>query len=307
MDRNAGGLTFLLVPIGFSSLNKSVVIFGCGYIGLELARQCIGSGWSVTAFTRNSQTARQAEEMGARSITGTLQSDEWWSLLDGSYDHVVNCVGAASPTLEGYQQSYLDGMHSITGWLNQNGGMPENLIFTSSSSVYPQADGALVDEESDTSGASPRGQILLEAEKVCLSVAKKQAKQSSVIRFSGLYGPGRHLLVDKIRREEPMSGSPDRFLNLIHRQDAVSALLAIMQTNIGTGIFNACDGQHATRGEIARWVAQKVGVGIPRFIDADEDRGSHRRVDNTKLRRETGWTPEYPDFQSGYQDFLASG
>ena len=80
-----------------------------------------------------------------------------------------------------------------------------------------------------------------------------------------------------------------------------------MQTKTGTGIFNACDGQHATRGEIARWVAKKVGVEIPRFMDADKDRGPHRRVDNTKLRRETGWAPEYPDFQSGYQDFLASG
>ena len=307
MDRNAGGLTFHLLPIGFYILNKSVVIFGCGYIGLELARQCIELGWPVTAFTRNSQTARQADGMGARSLTGTLQSDKWWRLMDGPYDHVVNSVGAASPTLEGYQQSYLDGMHSITGWLNRYGEMPENLIFTSSSSVYPQTDGALVDEDSDTSGASPRGQILLEAEKVCLSVAPKLAKQSSVIRFSGLYGPGRHLLVDKIRREEPMIGSPDRFLNLIHRQDAVSALLAIMQTKTVSGIFNACDGQHATRGEIAKWVAQKIGVAIPRFIDPDEDRGAHRRVDNTKLRRESGWAPEYPDFQSGYQDFLASG
>ena len=141
-----------------------------------------------------------------------------------------------------------------------------------------------MDEESDTSSASPRGQILLQAEKICLSVTEKLAKQSSVIRFSGLYGPGRHLLVDKIRREEPMSGSPDRFLNLIHRQDAVSALLAIMQTNIGTGIFNACDGQRTTRGEIARWVAQKVGVGIPGLLMLIRI-GAHRRVDNTKLRR----------------------
>ena len=77
MDRNAGGLTFHLLPIGFYILNKSVVIFGCGYIGLELARQCIELGWSVTAFTRNSQTARQADGMGARSLTGTLQSDKW--------------------------------------------------------------------------------------------------------------------------------------------------------------------------------------------------------------------------------------
>ena len=51
-----------------------------------------------------------------------------------------------------------------------------------------------------------------------------------------------------------MSGNPDRVLNLTHRDDAASAILGILQSEdlCGGEIFNACDGQHATRGEIVR-------------------------------------------------------
>ena len=208
-------------------MSKSLLIFGCGYVGLELARQSIELGWSVTAFTRNQQTAEKAARIGAKSVTGILQDKEWWGRLSLNYDYIVNSVGAFSPSLEGYQQSYLMGMQSIIDWLDQTNGRVKNLIFTSSSSVYPQTDGSLVNEESENYEVSERGKILLNAERVCLQASGKLATRSFVVRLSGLYGPGRHLLVDKIRRQEPMSGNPDRVLNLTHRDDAVSAVLAV--------------------------------------------------------------------------------
>ena len=39
------------------------------------------------------------------------------------------------------------------------------------------------------------------------------------------------------------------------------------------GIFNASDGQHATRGEIARWVAQRLNVPEPVFTGVGDTRG----------------------------------
>ncbi len=290
------------------TLNESLVIFGCGYVGLALAKECVNLGWSVTALTRNPESARKAEEAGAHSIVGNLQDDRWWAKIPKGVDHAVNCVGASSPTVEGYQESYLQGMQSIIQWIKQRGNPVRSLVFTSSSSVYPQTDGSLVDEESDTSGVSARGQILLSAEKLCLGVSDSVAACKGVIRFSGLYGPGRHLLVDKIERGEPMTGSPDRILNLLHRDDAVSSILALLQGSSGVtgGIFNASDGQHATRGEIARWVAQRLNVQEPVFTGVGDTRGGHRLVDASKISQVLGWKPKFPDFQSGYEDFLAS-
>ena len=275
-------------------LNESLVIFGCGYVGLALAKECVGFGWSVTALTRNPESARKAEEVGAHTVLGNLQDDHWWAKIPKGVDHVVNCVGASSPTVEGYQKSYLQGMQSIIQMNKQRWDTVRTHVFTSSSSVYPQTDGSIVDEESDTTGASARGQILLSAE-LCLEDSGPFAACKGVIRFSGLYGPGRHLLVDKIERGEPMTGSPDRILNLLHRDDAVSSILAFSESLCFTGgIFNASDGQHATRGEIARWVAQRLKVPEPVFTGVGDTRGGHRRVDPPKFRR----------FWDGNQSFL---
>jgi nucleoside-diphosphate-sugar epimerase len=289
-------------------LSKSLLIFGCGYVGLELAKQSLELGWSVTGFTRNTQTAKRAEELGANSVIGNLQDHDWWSRISPDFDHVVNTVGAYSPTLEGYQQSYLLGMQSIAEWMEQTAVHCKNLVFTSSSSVYPQTDGSIVDEGSDHDEVSSRGQILLDAEQVCLSVSPDLAARKSVVRLSGLYGPDRHLLVDKIRRQEPMSGNPDRILNLTHRDDAVSAILAVLRAgdDFDGGIINASDGQHATRGEIVRWVAEYLNLPPPEFEGIDQDHGPNRRVDSSKIKQLLGWSPRYPTFQSGYQDFLAS-
>lgn len=289
-------------------MSKKLLIFGCGYVGLELARQALNFGWLVTAFTRNPQTALYAKQLGANAIVGTLQDRGWWKQISADYDYVVNSVGAFSPTIEGYKESYHKGMQSIVGWMEKTKLQAENLIFTSSSSVYPQTDGGLVDEEADTAGVSPRGEILLDAEKICLEVSRQWVRRSCVIRFSGLYGPARHLLVDKIRRQEQMSGNPDRVLNLTHRDDAVSAILSVLCAgdHFQGGVLNACDGQHATRGEIVNWVAGQLGLMAPQFKEIAQDQGPNRRVDNSKIKSLLGWLPKYPDFQSGYQHFLAS-
>ena len=287
-------------------LKKSVIIFGCGYIGSELAKVCLGKGWSVTALTRNLETSDKIRQMGVQVYTGKLESDSWWEKITGSYDFVINTVGAASPSVQGYEQSYLHGMRSILGWIVKGGRSLQSLLFTSSSSVYPQADGSLVNEESSTKGVPERGRILLAAENECLSGIPQIAFKRNVIRFSGLYGPGRHLLVDKIREGEPMGGCPDRYLNLLHRDDAVSAILSVLNSAGGSGIFNACDGQHATRGQIARWVANRLGVPAPVFTGTGSDRGGNRRVDSSKLMQSTKWVPKFSNFQSGYEDFLAT-
>jgi len=286
-------------------LKQSVIIFGCGYVGSELARVCLTKGWQVSAFTRNLQTADNLVQMGAEVHTGNLDSDSWWKEIPCCFDYVVNTVGAASPTVEGYEQSYLHGMQSILGWIEKGGKPLQSLIFTSSSSVYPQTDGSLVKENSSTNGVSARGQILLAAERECLSGVPQFSFPRKVIRFSGLYGPGRHLLVDKIRRGEPMGGSPGRYLNLLHRDDAVSSILSVLSSADGSEVFNACDEQHATRGQIAKWVARRLGVQEPKFTGIGSDRGANRRVDSSKLRKTFNWAPKFPDFQSGYEDFLA--
>ena len=164
-------------------------------------------------------------------VEARLEETEWHGQLDSAQDFVVNCVGAASRTLDGYRQSYVEGQDSIGRWLS--GGKVGSLLFTSSISVYPQSEGRSVDEKSSTEGASERGRLLLEAEEKCLAPSVG-VDRSHVLRLAGLYGPGRHLMVEKLKAGQPFEGNANRTLNLIHVADAADAILHCLEAGPGS-------------------------------------------------------------------------
>ena len=181
-------------------------------------------------------------------------------------------------------------------------------VFTSSSSVYPQTGRRLVDETASCDGVSERGGLILAAEQFGFPGVDSIGR-SFVLRLAGLYGPGRHLLLDNLRVSEPLSGNGDRILNLIHRDDAVSAILAALgadEANVGR-IYNVSDGNHALRSEIVEWLAERLGVEAPSFAGDDEDGVPNRKVSNDRIRDELRWTPAYSSFRDGYEAILAAG
>ena len=100
-----------------SSLKTKIVIFGCGYIGARLAASCQLLGWEVTALTRNVETAQTLHARGVETIVADLNNKDWHQKITPEQNYVVDCVGAAAPTLEGYEASYRMGMQSILQWL----------------------------------------------------------------------------------------------------------------------------------------------------------------------------------------------
>ena len=287
-------------------MSKKITILGCGYLGRALAECSMKIGWEVTSFTRNPETAECLSQIGVQKVVvGNLQDSDWHTNLDPEQDYVVNCVGASAPSPEGYRLSYVQGLRSIKKWLKDD--RKTKVIFTSSTSVYPQTDGELVDESSTNDGVSERGEILLEAERVCLELNAEQ-RRSFVLRLAGLYGPGRHLLIDKVKRGEQLTGSGNRILNLIHRDDAVQAIIEILKHEdpITPGVFNVSDNEWVTRNEIVEWIAKHLKLPSPGFQNLRPDSSPNRKVSSERIRKETGWSPVYSSFRQAYEEMLAS-
>jgi nucleoside-diphosphate-sugar epimerase len=190
-------------------------------------------------------------------------------------------------------------------WLEQ--GSVKSFIFTSSISVYPQTQKRLVDETSSCAGVSEKGGLLLAAEQKCFPPVES-VQRSFILRLAGLYGPDRHLLVDKVKSGQDLGGNSDRVLNLIHRDDAVSAIINCLEaddSNIGR-IYNVTDGSHATRGQIVSWLSQKFQSEEPKFMEDDKEGTPNRKVSNNRILDELPWSPHYANFQSGYESILDS-
>lgn len=290
---------------------QRLVIFGCGYVGSALAARAAAGGARVTALTRNPAKANALRAAGVSEvIVGELASAEWHERI-GQADWVVNCVSAAAPTVEGYRQSYVDGMKSILTWAGRQAQPVSTFVYTSSTSVYPQGEGAVVDESADTTHASANGRVLVESENLLRAAPAAAVRRSFILRLAGIYGPGRHYLLDQLRAGESPAGGSHR-LNLAHRDDIVAAMLACLGAppEIASDVFNVADDAPAPKDEVLRWLAARLGQPAPAMVapvpgTRREGRATPDRIiSNARLRSRLGWRPQFADFRAGYDAIL---
>ncbi|HXC02377.1 MAG TPA: NAD-dependent epimerase/dehydratase family protein [Opitutaceae bacterium] len=295
---------------------KRLVVFGAGYVGGELARQALARGLQVTTLTRNAERAAALAALGAEAIVADLAGDAWHGRIAGGAEFVANCVSAGAGGIEGYRRSYVEGMASILEWARARGAAG-TLVYTSSTSVYPQDGGATIDEAAPTAEAGERAQLLLEAETQLRAPAKTDApvvwpcSRWFILRLAGIYGPGRHHLLEQVRAGE-MAGRGDYHLNLIHRDDIVAAMWAAFgaPSVVADEIFNVADDGAALKGEITAWLAAQIGGPAPRFTG--EPAAGRRTVTpdriiaNAKIKNLLGWQPSYSTFREGYKGILTA-
>lgn len=286
---------------------KRLVIFGCGYVGGVVAREAVARGLQVTALTRNAAKALLLREAGIEVVEADLATDAWHAQIAGGADFVLNSVSSGGGGTAGYRHSYVDGMASIVRWA-QARGPAGTLVYTSSTSVYPADGGASVDESFPTGGAE-RPAMLVEAEDT-LRRATGVCARWFILRLAGIYGPERTHLVHQVRTGE-VSGRGEHHLNLAHRDDIAAAIWATFAAPpaISDEIFNVADPTPAPKAEVVAWLAQRLGLPLPRFTG--EPAAGRRAVtpDRTisaaKLARTLGWRPRYPSYREGYETLLS--
>lgn len=294
---------------------KRLVIFGCGYVGSAVAERALGQGMLVTALTRNNATAQVLRAKGVTTVSALLESDTWHAEIPRGADFVLNAVSAASATVDGYRQSYLDGARSILAWAGKGTRPIEALVYTSSTGVYPQGGGVRVDETAAVAGSSPSAEVLIEAEKLFLGATSALVRRAFVLRLAGIYGPGRHSVLDQLRAgAAKINGRGDHRLNLVHRDDIVGAIFAAFGAppEIRGQVFNVSDGHPPAKQDFVAWLARKLGRDCPLFDPAAPSirRGGagvpDRVIDSGKIQSQLGWLPRYPDYRAGYETILPS-
>ena len=94
-----------------------------------------------------------------------------------------------------------------------------------------------VDETADTAAAPLTGQVLCQSERL-LADAANSFGAWYVLRLAGIYGPRRHYLLDLLRSgESVIAGAGDYFLNLIHRDDVVTAICTALISHSSSKIW----------------------------------------------------------------------
>jgi nucleoside-diphosphate-sugar epimerase len=169
-------------------------------------------------------------------------------------------------------------------------------VYVSSTSVYGQSDGGFVDETAATEPLEDSGKIVLEAERLL----RTRREEAIILRFAGIYGPDRLLRRRaQLQGGEPIVGDADRWLNLIHVDDGVSAVLAAESRGPAGETYNVVDDEPTPRREFYTLLAELVGAPAPRFDHRPDSGQANRRVSNARAKAVLGWQPRYPSFREG--------
>lgn len=288
---------------------KRLVVLGCGYVGAAVALEGLVRGWHVTALTRNAAKALLLREEGIETVVADLASPDWHDRIAGGADYVLNCVSSGGGGVEGYRHSYFAGMESTLAWARR-AGPAGTLVYTGSTSVYPQGGGETIDEAAPTAGVEGERPQLLLATEERLRTATEACGRWFVLRLAGIYGPGRHHLLDQVRTGE-VAGLGTHHLNLIHRDDIVRGVMAcfLAPDTVRNEVFNLADDGPERKAELVRWLAARLCLPVPRFTG--EPAGGRRavtpdrRIANAKARALLGWAPRYPTFREGYESLLS--
>ncbi len=300
-------------------MKRPLILLGCGYIGTALAREALREGRGVHALVRSEAKAQALREIGLTGVVaGDVAEDGWHDAFPLREADAVYCVSSGGGDDTAYRRAYAEGMASALRWAR--GRHIGTFVYTSSTGVYPQTGGVTVDETSAV-GGDTRSDILALTERLLLERAGEAGSgigRAFALRLGGLYGPWRHYMLDTLLRGETrFAGGGDFRVNYLHRDDAVSALLAALgpPDAARNGVYNVTDGHPETKSAIARWLAARLGLPEPAFDAGTLTARAARRgaaspdriVSNRAFRTEFGWTPAYPDFRSGYEAILSRG
>lgn len=285
-----------------------VGILGCGYVGIELGRQLADRGHEPIGVRRSPAGVEQIEEAGFEARRADVTDREALATIP-DVDAIVFAASSGGRGAETAREVYVDGLQTVIDAFGERENSPERLLYTSSTGVHGDHDGAWVDEETPVEPTTDKTAVLAEAERIALEDAPEHGIDGTVARYAGLYGP------DRYRLERYLEGPvTEGYLNMVHRDDAAGAVRYLLEEALARGeVVQVVDDEPTSKWTFADWLADECGVERPpkqtkdeRLAADDVSEAGRRRIltskrcSNEKLRA-LGYEFVYPTFREGYR------
>ncbi len=288
---------------------QRLLIIGCGDVARR-ALPALTRRYRVFALVRETVGAQSAElaRFGVTRISGDLDRPATLARLAGLADLVLHF--APPPESSGCDTRT---RHLIAA-LRRGKILPRRLIYISTSGIYGDCAGAVIDETRSARPQTARALRRVDAEAQLRRWGRTPgAPTVSILRVPGIYARGR-LPVERIRRGDPvLSSADDVFTNHIHADDLARASLAALRRGRANRVYHACDDSGLPMADWFDAVADAVGLARPpRVSRAEAEKRlsptvlsfmrESRRLDNARLKRELGLRLAYPDIVAGLVD-----
>lgn len=261
--------------------HHEVLIAGYGFLGRAIARELSKERIKVSGLNRSGGSEQGVSIIKHDLLAGPAHLKK--------YTAAIICLSPDGRNPELYYRTYVKAAANV---LNSVSDIP--VYFISSTAVYPQDDGRRVDV-GDEAAEGFRAEILSEAEDQILSFND----QSKVLRFSGIYGPGREYLLRRIRSGDLYD--QDAYTNRIHVTDGARFISYLLHNQMSDSrIFNVTDTHPALRSEVFNTLAEKMQ--LPQRMPAGARPGG-KQISNRSVAA-TGFKYQYPTYKEGYTEII---
>lgn len=274
-----------------------VLVAGCGWLGTALARALLLRGDRVTGVRSDPGRAEALRPLGIAPLALDLADPAQAAALPADLDAVVACQSSGGEGEAPYRRAYLDANRTLLAAARER--PVRAIVYTGSTGLFGQRDGSDVDETTPPAPATASGRILAEAEGLLLAAAG-EGLPVRILRLTGLYGPGRTWMIDRVARGLFAQGpGDDAWMNACHQEDAVAALLAVLDRGRDGAVYHATDAVPMRRREVVAFVAERLGIPPPRAERSAPADGPNRRIHGERTRAELGLALRWPSLREG--------
>ena len=275
--------------------------FGIGYSAQALIDRLQAGGWHVAGTVRS---ADKAEQLRARGVeTHVFDRGRPLADSDAALAGTTHLLSSVPPDADGdaVVDEHGDALRRLADQIDWAG-------YLSTTGVYGDRNGGWVDETSELRPTSDRSRRRVAAETAWRDLAAESGLSLHVFRLAGIYGPGRNPLETVRQGKAKRIDKPGQVFSRIHVADIVNVLEASFARPNAGAVYNVCDDEAAAPKDVTEFACALLGVDPPPLVPIDEAGMSemawtfwkdNKRVDNTRMRRELGVAPTYPDYRAG--------
>ncbi len=282
---------------------RRLLIVGCGDVALRMVGLLRGR-YRLFALSHSAQRLGLLRDHGIVPLAGDLDDPATLLRLAGLPHDILHFAPPPS-------QGSLDLRTSnLIRALRRSGSIPQRLVYISTSGVYGDCLGALVDEPRPLRPQSDRARRRVDAERLLRAWGRASGVRVVILRVPGIYAADR-LPIERIQAGTPTLAQPeDAYTNHIHADDLARIVLAALARGRPGRTYNAADGSWLKMGDYFDLVAKSFDLPLPPRVSRREAEslvsrtqmsfmGESRRLSNRRMKQELRVRLRYPSVAAG--------